>query len=149
MKDECRHVRLTRTIPVSMPSVKAFSLFTPSGERAWVEEWNPIFPASVSDETEPGTVFETDHGGTNTIWVVARCEPGVLIEYARITPGDRAGLVTVVCAPAGDNDTLVTVTYELTALSPEANAALDDFAEGYADFMDHWRLAIQGAVDAK
>ena len=142
MKD-CRHLRLTGTIRLPVPAARAFPLFTPSGERAWVEDWDPIFHAAVEDETEPGTVFETNHGGTHTIWVVVRRDEGVMIEYARITPGDRAGLVRVACESANDDETLVTVSYELTALKPEANAALDDFAENYGEFLEHWRRLIR------
>ncbi|MGH8873468.1 MAG: hypothetical protein ACRDWS_16020 [Acidimicrobiia bacterium] len=82
MMSVCKHVRLSGTIRVPLPSAEAFLLFTPSGERAWVEGWDPLFPSNVADETEPGTVFETDHGGVQTTWVVVRSEHGEMIEYA-------------------------------------------------------------------
>ncbi|HZA39933.1 MAG TPA: SRPBCC family protein [Actinomycetota bacterium] len=144
---ECKSVHLSGTLEVPLPETRAFSLFTPSGESTWVEGWDPVFPAPVADEIEPGTVFETHHGDY-TIWVVVRCEPGALVEYARITPGDRAGLVRVECEAASDNATFVTVSYQLTALTPEGNSALDDFAEGYGDFLEQWRQSIQKAIDA-
>ena len=141
-------MQLSGKIDVPLPPGGAFLLFTPSGERNWVDDWAPLFPIAPRDETEPGTVFETHHGGAHTIWVVTNCEPNVMIEYARITPGDRAGLVRVQCAPAKDNATSVTVSYELTALMPESNDALDEFADNYEDFLEDWRRSIQHAIDA-
>ena len=79
-------------------------------------------------------------------WVVVRREPGEVIEYARVTPGDRAGLVRVVCSAEENDITAATVTYELTALTPDANAALDEFAQQYPEFLEHWHRAIEHAM---
>jgi hypothetical protein len=143
MMHACKQVRLSGTIRVSLPPAEAFNLFTPSGERAWVVGWDPVFPAEVADETNPGTVFQTEHDGTQTTWVVVRREPGEVIQYARITPSDRAGLVSVACSPEDDGITAVTVSYNFTALTPDANAALDEFAGQYLGFLEHWRQAIE------
>jgi hypothetical protein len=78
--------------------------------------------------------------------VVAACVPGRSITYARTTVGDRAGLVRVECAPAGDGTTEATVTYDLTALTEEAEQALGEFAVSYAEFLEHWRVAIATAI---
>jgi hypothetical protein len=40
----------------------------------------------------------------------------------------------------------VTVGYDLTALTPGANAGLDRFAAGYPDFLAHWEHAIARAI---
>jgi hypothetical protein len=40
----CSRVRLTGQIDVALPPPRAFTLFTPSGERAWAEGWDPGFP---------------------------------------------------------------------------------------------------------
>jgi hypothetical protein len=139
------HVRLTGTIEVGLPVEQAFHLFTPSGERAWAEGWDPQFPAAVADETEPGTVFTTDHGGQRTIWTVIHREAGTDIAYSRTTPGDRTGLVTVALQPCAGGST-VTIGYDLTALVPEANHALQEFAHHYPAFLAEWRDAIAALV---
>jgi hypothetical protein len=146
MMRACKQVRLSGTIRVPLPPAETFNLFTPTGERAWVVGWNPLFPAEVADETNPGTVFQTEHDGSETIWVIVRREPGEVIEYARVTPGDRAGLVRVVCSAEENDITAATVTYELTALTPDANAALDEFAQQYPEFLEHWHRAIEHAM---
>jgi len=141
------HVRLTGTIEVGLPPEQAFSLFTPSGERAWSEGWDPQFPAPTEDETEPGTVFTTDHGDQRTIWTVVRREAGSAITYSRTTPGDRAGLVTVALQPSAGGST-VTVGYDLTALASEADHALREFAHHYPAFLNEWRDAIAALLAA-
>jgi len=137
----CTRVRLTGSLDVGLPPAQAFTLFTPTGERAWAHGWDPEFPSPGADETEPGVVFRTRHGGHVTTWTVASREPGRAISYTRVTPGDRAGIVSVRCQAAAPG-TRVTVGYDLTALAPEANAELDRFAAGYPGFLASWERAI-------
>jgi hypothetical protein len=144
----CRRVRLTGTIRVPLPPKDAIALFTPTGERAWAPGWNPQFPSPVTDDTEPGTVFQTDHASRRSTWTVTRHDPATTIQYATTTPGDRAGLVTVACAPGQDHTTIATVNYDLTALTPQANADLDRFAAHYPSFLDQWQHAIAQATTA-
>jgi hypothetical protein len=136
------HCRLTGTLDVALPPAEAFRLFTPRGEAAWVAGWRPHFPADAPDDTEPGTVFETAAHGDETIWVVADRELARRISYARFTPGSRAGTVTVELEPTASGSR-VTVGYELTALSDAGRVALEEFAEGYADFLQSWETAIE------
>jgi hypothetical protein len=142
-------LRLTGRIRVGLPPAEAFRLFTPRGEQDWAPGWEPHFPAPASDDTEPGTVFETSpHGqpGTHvppTVWVVTNRESGRHISYARMTPGDRAGTVTVELS-AADGASDVEVTYQLTALSAAAEPGLREFADGYAAYLQSWQDAISG-----
>ena len=139
-----RH-RLTGTISVELPPEAAFRLFTPAGEREWVDGWEPRFPASADDDTVPGTVFETAAHGRVTTWIVLAREPGRAISYARVTPGERAGTVSVILDRDGAGSR-VTVTYELTSLTPEARDGLRAFAAGYGEYLNSWEGAIAAAV---
>lgn len=59
--------RLSDRIYVALPAEQAFQLFTPRGEREWADRWDPTFPVPTLDDSEPGTVFETDaHGHRGT-----------------------------------------------------------------------------------
>jgi hypothetical protein len=71
--------------------------------------------------------------------VVERADDSV--RYARITPGHLAGTVQVRLRE-GKAD----VTYDLTALTADAQHALDEFAAGYDAFMAEWERAIAGVV---
>ena len=139
-------LRLTGRIRVGLPPAEAFRLFTPRGEQDWVPGWDPAFPAETPDDTEPGTVFETSGHGQHAIWVVTDREPGRHISYARMTPGDRAGTVTVELSAAGGASD-VEVTYQLTALSAAAQPRLREFADGYAAYLQTWQDAISGWLE--
>lgn len=134
-------VRLTGRLRVALPAAEAFRLFTPRGEQDWVPGWSPRFPAPAVDDTEPGTVFETEGHGATTTWVVLARQPGRHISYARVTPGERAGTVAVTVEEA-DGHSEVEVTYTLTALRPAAVADLHRFARGYPAYLRSWQDAI-------
>jgi hypothetical protein len=120
-----------------VPPDRAFHLFTPVGERLWAEGWSPVFPAGEQgDGGEVGTVFTTDSQGRSTIWVVIERGDNV-IRYARITPGHLAGTVDVRLRTDEAE-----VTYDLTALTTEAQHELERFAAGYPGFMAEWQRAI-------
>ena len=137
--------RLVGRLGVPLTPAEAFGLFTPLGEREWVHGWEPRFARPVGDDTEPGTVFETDGHGGRTTWVVVSRERPWRISYARVAPDDRAGTVTVRVEPAG-GFAEVEVEYALTALVPEAEVELAAFAEGYAAYLGEWEAAIAECV---
>ncbi|MHA7987416.1 hypothetical protein ACX9R5_16590 [Rathayibacter sp. CAU 1779] len=153
--------RLAGSIRVPLAIADAFPLFTPEGEREWAHGWDPHFPdghdesepdAQQRDDTEPGTVFETDAHGWRTTWVVTARDRPVHISYARFTAEDRAGTVTVRLAQPADGSgasaesTDVEVTYVLTALGPSAEAELRRFADGFAEYLRSWEHAIAELV---
>jgi Polyketide cyclase / dehydrase and lipid transport len=136
---------LTGRFTVPLPPDEAFRLFTPRGEEAWSEGWRPVFPDPTDDDCAPGTVFETGGHGAVTTWVVTERDPGRRLRYALIAPHERAGTVTVVLADAAAGSD-VTISYDLTALSPGAEPGLDRFAAGYPDFLRSWQNAIGRAL---
>ncbi|MEV4579309.1 hypothetical protein AB0K16_39275 [Nonomuraea jabiensis] len=133
---------LTGRLAVALPPVEAFTLFTPRGEEQWVAGWQPRFPAKTDDDSAPGTVFETGAHSERTIWVVVERESGRRVSYARVTPGSRAGTVTVEVDVDGQGGSTVRVTYALTALTPEGEGPLHEFAERYPDFLQSWEEEI-------
>lgn len=145
--DSCDRVRLTGTVAVPLPPEEAFVLFTPSGERLSAHGWCPRFPHSGADETEFGTVFLADHGGRESTWAVIRAEFGKTIGYCVVIPEVRCGVITVTCTRS-PHGTDATVDYDLTALRPQANAELDEFARNYAHFLAQWEHSIAETVTA-
>ncbi len=136
---------LTGRIRVALPPDEAFRLFTPRGEEAWAAGWQPHFPVPVTDDSAPGTVFQTEAHSQHTTWVVTRREPGRLISYAQLIPGHRAGTVTVVLRAAGQHSE-VEATYQLTALCAAAGAQLREFADGYPAYLRSWQDAIAACL---
>ena len=133
--------RLTGRIQVSLPPDEAFRLFTPCGEQEWAAGWEPRFPAPAADDTEPGTVFETDAHGQHTIWLVLDRQWGTRISYARVTPGGLAGTVSVAVNAAGRHSE-VDVTYDLTEPTGAAGHKLSEFASSYPAYLQSWQDAI-------
>ena len=140
-------VHLEGSVAVPLAPSDAFELFTPSGERRWAAGWDPTFPASGDDETSPGTVFRTAHRNRVT-WVVVGCERPHSITYANVSEDDRAGLVGVRLESNLSDATTATVSYDMTALSHEGEAALREFAAQYQQYISHWQDAIAAAVSA-
>jgi hypothetical protein len=127
---------------VAQPREAAFSLFTPHGERAWAEGWDPWFPEPEPDDAAPGTVFITRAHGHEATWIVVERIEGRRMRYARVVQGVDAGTVTVDLEDAGDGIAAATVTYDLTALSGVGRRHLGVFADGYAAELASWSAAI-------
>ena len=144
-----RAERLVRTHHFDLPMApaQAFACFTPEGERSWAQGWEPRYLHPADGRTTAGMVFTTGHGGEETLWTMTRHEPeSGIAEYLRVTPGSRMGTVRVQCSevPAG---TKVTVTYALTALTPEGNETLRALdAPAYKAFIESWGESIRAAA---
>lgn len=140
--------RLSDRIHVALPAEEAFQLFTPRGEREWAHGWDPTFPAPTSDDSEPGTVFETDAHGYRGTWLVTDRVRGRRIAYAQVIPGERAGSITVTL-DATDGGSKVEVVYELTSLSEAGAHHLKQFAHGYSDYLHSWQDAIASCLEKR
>lgn len=132
---------------VDLPAREAFELFTPEGEKAWAHGWEPEYLHPANGRIARGMVFRTRIGGEETIWTVARCEPGSCVEYVRCTPGSRTAVVRVRCAPIDATRCEVTVGYAFTGLSESGNLRIREMDERrYAEFIGDWRSAIEAML---
>jgi hypothetical protein len=124
----------------------AIDLFTPEGERRWVPGWNPTYPTGDVSES-PGTVFTTSHGTIDTVWLIEEINRTQHTSaYARITPGHHAGTVRVHCDDQPGDRCVVTVVYDMTALSPSHPEALDSYDED--SFTAMMNESATGVTDA-
>jgi hypothetical protein len=134
---ECRG-----TVRVPLPVEEAFPLFTPEGERRWVDGWSPTYPAGGRPHITPGLVFEVGKEEGASTWMVAHVDAAArTAAYVYVVPSHRAVLVEVTAESDGEG-TRVRVTYHMTALSPEADEFVHAFADGYAAFLHGWEEAI-------
>jgi len=122
----------------------AFKLFTAEGERLWVPDWSPTVLGALPQA--PGLVFLTGSGADHTIWTVLTSEcdaTGGCARYSRVTPGSRAGTVDVRLTAVSAQSTRVGVSYDLTALSPDGERALDAYdAPRFAEMLQSWLALI-------
>lgn len=139
-----KHISRSGVLTVELPFEDTLELFTPEGERRWVDDWRPeyLFRAGGGDEID--TVFRTSHGGEETLWIVLDHdrEDGT-VSYSRITPGSRLGTVAVSVEGIDERSCWVEVTYELTALSDAGNTVLEQHtAKAYRAMLDDWERRI-------
>ena len=129
---------------LEVPAREAIELFTPEGERAWAPGWNPTYAAGEPSET-PGTVFVTDHGGVETIWMIQTIDTDeCTAAYSRVTPTRHAGTVGVTCDDVALGGCVVSVTYDMSLLPGADPKALDPYDDRPFDaMMAHWSDAIR------
>jgi hypothetical protein len=144
------HVQRSHGFRIDMPPARAFELFTPRGERAWVPGWDPEFLHPADGSLRRGTTFLTQDEGerSRTIWLVTDLDLEHLrVSYARITPTSRAGHVDVEVATDPEGGSRVQVSYAFTALTEAGNAYLADFTdEYYRAYIESWRDLIESIM---
>lgn len=144
------HVEVSHRIIVRAGARETLELFTPEGERAWVPDWEPRFLHPEDGRTVRGGVFVSrEPDGDETVWMVAEYDPrSARARYARITPGRRAAHVSIECEPVDRGTTRVTVSYELTSLSPAGDAEVSEWTEEwFAAHIDEWARRINDHLE--
>ena len=141
-------VTCTGTFEIPIAAERAGELFTPEGEREWVESWDPRYPDPGADPAAPGTVFVTDRHGAEVIWVITAAEPAAM-RYARFDSNGILATVEVAWEPAAEASTRVEVTYRMTAMRESARAELTGFADTYESYLRSWAEAIAAALEER
>ena len=133
----------TNAFELDQPIADVFPLFSPEGEKAWVPGWdyeNVMGEAELCEDY----VFVTrshDHATTDAIWLVKRYVPEAwLIQFYRVEPGVKVGVVTVQCSKMDESKTQVQVTYAYTPLSDKGQKFLDGFtSEYFKQYIEEWK----------
>jgi hypothetical protein len=136
--------RRATEISVELPAGEAMELFTPEGERRWVDGWDPRYPEAQRREGT-GAVFTTEHAGHQTTWIMVDHTPA-MVRYARVTEGVTAGTVSVEVVASDERSTQVLVTYDLTALTAAGERWLEAFVADYESAIGGWSTAIAAAL---
>jgi hypothetical protein len=146
-------VEHTLAVELPRPVSEIFPLFSPEGEKYWVPGWDYKNVMGTTELFED-YVFLTkshDHGATEAIWVVKRFDPEAhSVEFYKVEPGDKIGLVRVCCAALTDQRTKVEVTYKYLALSETGEAFVSGFtAEAYKEFIGEWQRLLSNYFRSK
>lgn len=142
------HISRKGVITVDLGAQDTLELFTPEGERRWVDGWQPEYLYRAGGGDEIDTVFRTRHGGEETLWIVLDhdLEEGTA-SYSRLTPGSRLGTVTVSVDGIDERSSWVEICYEMTGLSPAGNEALRALdAKAFRAMLDDWQQRIAGTL---
>jgi hypothetical protein len=123
-----------------------FPLFTPEGEKLWVPGWDYDNVMGTTELIED-YIFTTkthDHGTTGAIWIVKKYDPqAYFVQYYKIEPEDKVGIVTVSCNESGVERTKVQVTYKYIALSAVGEKFISEFRkDDYEAFITEWQILL-------
>jgi len=138
-----RSIKHSAGFDISQPVEKVFPLFSPEGEKLWVPNWDykNIMGTTQLSEDYVFLTASHDHASTNAIWLAKRYEPRAwLVQFYRVEPEDKVGVVTVQCSRISDRLTHVEVTYQYIALSEKGRKFIDGFTiKTYKKFIDEWK----------
>jgi hypothetical protein len=128
----------------------AFPLFSPEGERTWVEGWDPkpISPPATDVRWEPNTVFQTkdNEGKVLTWWTVEVDRVARKADYIYLTES-RAVRVTVRVNAVAEDRCTVGVSYLITALTEQGSKYVAEATdEQMKQKMAHWKGHIDTAI---
>ena len=130
-----------------------FPLFSPEGEKHWVPGWdyeNVMGKTELSEDY----VFLTkahDHGTNGAIWIVKKYDPkSHFVQFYKIEPEEKIGVVTVKCTELEVSKTKVQVTYKYIALSAAGEMFVSEFSESaYEEFIDEWQTLLSNYFESK
>lgn len=136
----------TKFFEMPVPVADLFPMFSPEGEKLWVSGWdyqNVMGTTQLSEDY----IFLTethDHGAKKAIWIVKRYEPNLhFVQFYRIEPEEKVGVVTVVCTELEATKTKVQVTYKYVALSASGEKFVVGFSESFfEEFINEWETLL-------
>lgn len=142
------HVRNEFEFTIHAPYKVAAPLFGADAERAWAgPDWNPqfLYPLhGAATKDVPGAVFTIKHGhNRHASWINTAFDLDTgHVQYVYVLADAMVTLIDIHLAPIeadGAPATRVKVAYERTALSPEANDHVRQFAESDRKSGPHWQ----------
>jgi hypothetical protein len=160
-------IKQQTSFEVNQPAEVLFPLFSAEGEKHWVPGWDYENIMGSTDLHEDYVFLTTNHHKSNqhehghhgseqheaskTIWLVKRHEPdNYLVQFYRVEPGDKVGIVTVQCKPISENLTEVEVAYEYIGLSKKGDGFVAGYtAEAHEEFISHWPKLLAHYFEAK
>ncbi|MCB0197839.1 MAG: hypothetical protein KDJ65_38195 [Anaerolineae bacterium] len=139
-------IKHTAEFEIEQPVAALFPLFSPEGEKLWVPEWDyeNIMGTTTLSEDYVFLTKSHDHASTEAIWLVKRYKPeDYRVQYYKVEPEDKVGIVTVECVEQGASRTCVRVAYEYIALADKGRHFIETFtAEAYQDFIAEWKTLL-------
>lgn len=139
------HTRTEFHFVVNAPLEQAAPLFGANEERRWAPDWNPqfVYPSPAKDE--PGMVFSVSHGHLTSTWVNTALDlANGHVQYVYVLADAMTTTIDIHLTREGAQKTNVTVVYERTALTPEANEHVQHFAKGDEKAGREWEEQING-----
>jgi len=142
----------SRAFEMLVPVAELFRLFSPEGEKSWVPGWDYENVMGTTELSED-YVFLTrkhDHGTTGAIWIVKTYDPkSHLVQYYKIEPDEKIGVVTVKCTELEAERTEGQVTYKYMALSATGEMVVSKCSESvYQEFITEWQRLLSNYFES-
>ncbi len=129
---------------------KALQFFTPEGERAWVNGWDPkpVYPAQKGVVFQTNAVFRLSGDGDESIWTILEANlKEHIAEYVYVVEGGRVSRVRVQVEPLTASRCRVHVRYVHTAISEKGLHFIAAVTEAaYAQKMQDWQRLVTAAI---
>lgn len=143
----------TKAFEMAIPIAALFQLFSPEGEKQWVPGWDYENVMGTTELSED-YVFLTkthDHRTTDAIWIVKKYDPkSHFVQFYKIEPEDKIGVVTVQCTELEAERTKVQITYKYIALSATGERFVSEFSESaYEEFIGQWQTLLSNYSESK
>jgi hypothetical protein len=139
-------VKHTADFQIRQPIQRLFPLFSAEGEKLWVPGWEYENVMGSTDLHED-YIFLTknhDHASTDAIWLTKRYRPeSHFVQFYKVEPKDKVGIITVQCKKIGDTQTQVEVSYEYIGLSRKSNEFIEKFTSSeFKEFISQWKSLL-------
>jgi hypothetical protein len=146
-------VKHSKKFSINQPIKIVFPLFSAEGEKLWVPGWDYENIMGSTDLHED-YIFLTkthDHAATDAIWLVKRYDSeSCFVQFYKVEPEDKIGVITVQCIELEKCFTEVEVTYEYTGLSDKGNEFIDGFTSAhYKEFINEWERLLKNYFQSK
>lgn len=137
-----RHLKYTASYIIHNPASIIFPLFKAKSKTRWLKGWS--YRDISGGEFEKGYVFSTQSLSGNSqqvIWVVSRYDQALnQIELYGTHSGGLMIAVTVKLTPLGSQNTIVTVSYDYTALTESGARRMESYSkDDYVQKISGWR----------
>ena len=137
---------------ISQPVEILFPLFSAEGEKYWVPGWD-YKNLMGTTELHEDYVFLTeshDHAAGDAIWLVKKHQPDTYyVEFYRVEPEEKVGVISVKCTPVSKSETNVSVSYKYIALGESGREFVANFtSEQYKEFIGEWKRLLEKYFNA-
>lgn len=142
--EEAAHARTEFHFTVSLSYEKAFPLFGALGEQNWASDWKPQFLYPNPPADKQGAVFLVGNSPSHSsVWMTTKFD--VLrgeVQHVFVLNRAAISLIDISLKRNGPDKTDVSVTYELTALDPNAADHVRALAKQHEHSAEEWKKAI-------
>jgi hypothetical protein len=137
------HTRTEFSFTVDAPFDQVVSLFGANEERKWADGWDPQFVYPTPARDQLGMIFRVAHGHNSSVWINTAFDLAAgHIQYAHVLNDVMATVIDIHANRQGLQKTAVSVVYERTALTPEANEHVLHSTKGDENAGKEWGDAM-------